>query len=230
MRLPRRPVMPVVVLPLFLLAALFSSSPFSASQSAGSRRAAPPTGPEGALPMPPDRADDSYAIYTQLMPGDEFARMAPDQNLHWAIAEITVNEQDRNPAIAPQTQLKPPPENPRGFREAVEDFETNKDLRIELTKPPFHLDHDFSLLTPQQVAELRAAKSAPQITSQAQAQWTGYPGITYFSEVYFDSRHRAALVYMNDWCAHLCSSGTWVYLEKHGGQWVRRSGIVVPGA
>jgi hypothetical protein len=48
--------------------------------------------------------------------------------------------------------------------------------------------------------------------------------------VYFDTKHAAALVYMNDWCAHLCSAGTWVYLEKHGGHWVRRSGVVSGGA
>lgn len=214
-----------VVVPLFLMGAL------AAGPQAKSNRRAPvaATGPEGAVPMPDDRADDSYAIYSQLMPGDSFARMAPEMNAHWAIAEITVNENDRNPAIAPQTQLKPPPENPRGFEEAVQDYEAHKGLRIQLTKPPFHVDHDFSLLSPQQVDALRAAKSGPQVSSQAQARWAGYPGITFFSEVYFDSRHRAALVYMNNWCAHLCASGTWIYLEKHGGNWVRRSGVVAPG-
>lgn len=205
-----------VVVPLFLMGALVA-----VSQAKPNRRPSiAATGPQGAVPMPADRSDDSYAIYSELMPGDSFARMSPEMNAHWAIAEITVNEDDRNPAIAPQTQLKPPPENPRGFDEAVEDYEANKNFRIQLTKPPFHLDHDFSLLTPQQVVAIRSAGNA---------QSAGYPGITFFSEVYFDTGHRAALVYMNDWCAHLCASGTWVYLEKHGGNWVRRSGVVVPG-
>jgi len=224
MRLLVRPVMPVVVLALFLMGAVLAGA-----QANPNRRATAPAGPEGAIPMPADRADDSYAIYSELMPGESFSRMAPELNAHWAIAEITVNEDDRNPAVAPQTQLKPPPENPRGFQEAVQDYETNKSVRIELTRQPFHLDHDFSLLSPGQVAALRAAKAAADATSQAQAEWAGYPGITFFSEVYFDARHRAALVYMNDWCAHLCAAGTWVYLEKHEGHWVRRSGIVVPG-
>jgi hypothetical protein len=225
MRLPIRPLISILVLSLFL-----SGAPVASPQTMSNRKAPVRTGPGGAIPMPPDRADDSYAIYSELMPGEAFARMAPELNAHWAIAEDTINEDDRNPAIAPQTQLKPPPENPRGFEEAVADYEANKDFRIQLTKPPFHLDHDFSLLPPQQVAALRAAKSAPQVTSQAQAQWAGYPGITFFSEVYFDAKHRAALVYMNDWCSQLCAAGTWVYLEKQGGHWVRRSGVVVPGA
>lgn len=223
MRLPVRPVVPAVVLSLFLLALI------AAPQTVSQRTPSVLVGPEGAIPMPPDRADDSYAIYSELMPGDAFARMAPELNAHWAIAEITVNEDDRNPAIAPQTQLKPPPENPRGFEEAVQDYEANKNFRVQLKKPPFHLDHDVSLLSPQQVVALRAARGGPQVSSQAQAQWAGYPGITFFSEVYFDAKHRAALVYMNDWCAHLCSAGTWIYLEKQGGHWVRRSGVVVPG-
>jgi hypothetical protein len=103
-------------------------------------------------------------------------------------------------------------------------------VRVQLTKDPFQLSHAFSLLRPDEVAALRASRTAAQVSSETQSQWAGYAGVTFFSEVYFDSKHRAALVYMNDWCAHLCSTGSWVYLEKHSGQWVRRSGVTVPGA
>jgi hypothetical protein len=192
----------------------------------------PPAGysEQGAVPMPADRADDSYAIYSMLMPGQEFAGMAPEQTSQWAIASITINDGDRNPAIPPQGQLKAPPENLAGFQEAVLDYATNRYVRIALTKDPFRLNHPFSLLRPDEVASLRSSRTAAQVSSEAQSQWSGFPGITFFSEVYFDSRHQAALVFMNDWCAHLCSSGSWIYLEKRGGQWVRRSGIVTGGA
>ncbi len=171
--------------------------------------------------MPDDRAGDSYAIYSLLMPGEAIAQMPADQTGHWAIASVTVNTDDRNPAIPPQGQLKPPPDHEQEFREALLDYQTNQYVRVQLRQRAFHISHDFSLLSPDQVSALRAA---------GQAQGSGYPGVTFFSEVYFDAKHDAALVYINDWCAHLCASGTWVYLEKHGGQWVRRSGIVVPGA
>jgi hypothetical protein len=202
-------------------------------QTANSRRAPAPStrySDQGAIPMPDDRADDSYAIYSKLMPAEEFARMAPELNARWAIAAITVNERDRNPAVPPQGELKPPPENPRGFQEAVEDYAANRNVRVQLTKDPFQLSHAFSLLRPDEVAALRASRTAAQVSSETQSQWAGYAGVTFFSEVYFDSKHQAALVYMNDWCAHLCSTGSWVYLEKHDGQWVRRSGVTVPGA
>lgn len=184
----------------------------------------------GAIPMPPDRAADSYAIYSMLMPGEPFTQMPPEQRTRWAIADVTVNINDMNPAISPQGQLKPPPDNPRGFEEAVGDFETNKYVRVELEKSEFQITHPFDLLSAEQIDHLRAAKSAAAAASETQTQWNGVPGITYFSEVYFDTKHRAALVYMDNWCANLCAAGSWVYLEKHGGQWVRRSGIVVPGA
>jgi hypothetical protein len=216
--------MPVLVLPLVIAA-----SP----QTANNRRPpAPPAhyGEQGSIPMPADRADDSYAIYSRLMPGDIFASMAPDQTSQWAIAAITINDSDRNPAVPPLGQLKPPPENPRGFQEAVSDYQFNRYVRVQLTKDAFQLSHPFSVLRPDDVAALRASKTAAEVSSETQSQWASYPGVTFFSEVYFDTKHQAALVYMNDWCAHLCAAGSWVYLEKHGGQWVRRSGVTVPGA
>lgn len=214
-----------------ILSAFWAAAP-AGPQTANNRR--PPAPParyseQGAIPMPEDRADDSYAIYSKLMPGEEFASMSPEQNTRWAIAEITINETDRNPAVPPLGQLKPPPENPRGFQEAVADYQTNKYVRVHLMNDAFHLSHPFSLLSPDDVAAFRGSKTAAQVSSETQSQWAGYPGVTLFSEVYFDSRHQAALVFMNDWCAHLCSAGSWVYLEKHGGQWVRRSGVTVPG-
>ncbi|HVT99158.1 MAG TPA: hypothetical protein VHE33_16755 [Acidobacteriaceae bacterium] len=162
--------------------------------------------------MPADRAEDSYAIYSLLMPGKTLASLASEQGASWAIAAVTISEGQRSPQVPPQGQLKPPPGNTKGFDEAVSDYEANKYSRVQLDKNDFHLDHPFALVNPD------TAKSA------------GYPGVTYFSEVYFDSRHRAALVYMYEWCADLCAAGSWVYLEKRGGRWQRQSGIVAPGA
>lgn len=184
----------------------------SAGQQQQTHHPSSSSAPGAIIPMPPDRAEDSYAIYSLLMPGQTLASLPAAQGAPWGVSEITVNDSDRSPRVPPQGQLKPPPENVNGFNEAVGDYESNRYTRVQLTKDGFRLTHPFALLNP------NTAKSA------------GYPGVTYFSEVYFDSKHEAALVYMNEWCANLCSSGTWVYLEKHGGSWVRRSGVVVPGA
>jgi hypothetical protein len=76
-----------------------------------------------------------------------------------------------------------------------------------------------------QVNEFRGARTDVDADSDVKAKYAGYPGITFFSQVFFNAAQTAALVYMNNWCANLCAAGQWVYLEKHGGQWVRRSGI-----
>ena len=177
----------------------------------------------GAIPMPPDRAADSYAIYSTLMPGAPFDSMS-GQSQRWAIADTTINISDMNPAVPPEGQLKPPDDHPKRFHEAVRDFETRKYQRLQLTQQ-LQLAQPYDLLNADQVAELRRAKTAVDAGSELQAKYAGYPGVTFFSQVFFNAGHTAALVYMNNWCANLCQQGQWVYLEKHGGSWVRRSGI-----
>jgi hypothetical protein len=167
---------------------------------------------------------DTYAIYSLLMPGVPFASMSPEQAQHFAIAGTTVNINDMNPAIPPDGQLQPPPNNQEAFLEAVQDFHTRQYERIQL-EHRLHTDRPYTLLAPGDVAELRTTLAGIDPGSQLQEKWAGYPGITYFSEVYFNTARTAALVYMNNFCANLCANGQWIYLEKNGDQWVRRSGL-----
>lgn len=173
-----------------------------------------------------DRAANSYAIYSLLMPGVPFSSMSPDQAAHWAIADTTVSITQMNPRIAPDSELQPPPDNAQGFHEAVQDFRTRRYERVLLERH-FHLDRDYKLVTAGDVAELRNTLAGIDPGSQLKDKWAGYPGITFFSEVYFDSKQAAALVYMNNFCANLCANGQWIYLERQGKQWVRRSGLNV---
>jgi hypothetical protein len=181
-------------------------------------------------PIPAKRAADTYAIYSMLMPGQPFSSMSPSQTTRWAIAESTVNISDMNPSVPPDGQLTPPPDNPEGFKEALEDYESRKYERFRLESKRFQLSHSFSMLDDEQVSELRQARSSTTASSELKSQYAGYPGVTFFSAVYYNHPRTAALVFMNNWCANLCAAGQWVYLEKKGGQWVRRSGISHGGA
>jgi hypothetical protein len=181
-------------------------------------------GSSTGIPMPPDRVADSYAIYSMLIPSQPFSNMSQDQIQGWAIADTTLSVADMNPAVPPQGQLKPPPDNPKGFLEADRDYHAHRNQRVQLTQQ-FNLNKPYILLTHDQVHKFRTMRSSVNPDSSLQSQYAAYPGITSFSEVYFDSTHSAALVYMYNWCANLCSNGTWIYLEKHNGQWVRRSGV-----
>lgn len=171
-----------------------------------------------------DRAADSYAIYSLLMPGVPFDSMSPQQASRLAIAATTVNIEDMNPAIPPEGQLQPPPNNEKAFREAVQDFHTRRYERAQL-EHQLKIDRPYTLLSADDAAELRSTLAGIDPGSQLQDKWAGYPGITYFSEVYFNTTRNAALVYMNNFCANLCANGQWIYLEKQNNQWVRRSGL-----
>jgi hypothetical protein len=181
-------------------------------------------GDSSIVPMPAERAPDSYAIYAVLMPGEPFKSLPPEQARAWAIADTTVSIADMNPAVPPDGQLQPPPDNVTAFREALHDYQVRRYEHVQLTRN-FTLDRDYQLLTSDQVSEFRRSRASADANSQLQDKYAGIPGVTFFSQVFFNAGQTAALVYMNNWCANLCSAGQWVYLEKHGGQWVRRSGI-----
>jgi hypothetical protein len=177
------------------------------------------------------RQQDVYAIYSMLMPGAVLANLGASQNQRWAIADTTVNAADINPALAPEAALKPPGDHPRRFHDAVVDYEQRRNER-QTVLHAFHLDRPYTLLTPSDVQEFRTARTSVAASDADQQKYSGYPGINYFSDVYFNPPRSAALVYMVAWCTNLCGQGEWVYLEKQNSQWVRRSGqsSIVSGA
>jgi hypothetical protein len=157
-----------------------------------------------------DNAADTYAIYSLLLHDDPYPGL-PQKQGPLAIADTTINITDMNPAIPPDGQLQPPKNNPDAFREAVQDFQARRFERLQL-RHNFHLDVDYTLLNPGDVAAYKSTQS-------------GYPAVNFFSEVYFNSKQTAALVYRSVFCGRLCANGQWIYLEKQGSQWVRRSGL-----
>jgi hypothetical protein len=169
-----------------------------------------------------DRLPDSYLIYAMLMPGQLFEDMGSGESQAWAISGTTVNEDDMDPKLAPEATLQPPDDNPRGFKEAVNDYNQRKKERLVLTHR-LKLSRPYVLLTPSDVAQFKESRSVNS-DSELQSTYGDYVGITFFSEVYFNTAQTSALVYILDWCGNLCSQAEWIYLEKRDGVWVRRSG------
>ncbi len=174
-------------------------------------------------PPPPDRAADAYAIYAVLLPGDTFAHLPPEQTQHWAIAATTLNANDVSPRLEPRAALKAPPSNAAAFNQAVADYQLHRLERWQL-EPRFPVQHSYTLMDANQVAAFKQARSSPVGPSGLTPAFAGYPGINFFSAVYFNAEHTAALVYETQWCGHLCAAGEWVYLEKRSGAWTKRSG------
>jgi hypothetical protein len=110
------------------------------------------------------------------MPGQVFTDM--DSGGPWAIADSTVNEDDVNPKLAPEAFLQPPPDNPRGFREAVNDYNQRKKERMPLTRR-FNLSRSYVLLLPDDVAQFKASRTSPNSPSDQQSTYGQYLGITF---------------------------------------------------
>jgi hypothetical protein len=179
--------------------------------------------PAAHTPVVPDRLPDSYLIYSLLMPGQVFSDMDSGQNQPWAISDTTVNEDDIAPKLAPEATLQPPSDNIRGFREAVSDYNQRKKERLVL-KRQLKLNRAYVLLSSGDTAQFKASRTSLNANSSSQTAFADYLGITYFSEVYFNTAQTSALVYILDWCGNLCSQAEWVYLEKQDGVWILRSG------
>src|SRR3984957_17421451 len=138
----------------FFLAVAIATTP-----AAGQNKPAAPTASTDRLP-------DTYAIYSMIMPGQVFKDMDSGQNPAWAISATTVNEDDMDPNLAPEATLQPPTDNPRGFQEAVSDYNQRKKERMVLKPPPrLNLLRPYVLLAPADVARFKAARTSPGSSS-----------------------------------------------------------------
>src|SRR6202000_895007 len=146
--------------------------------------------------IPTDRSADTYQIYSMLMPGQVFTDM--DSGQPWAISDTTVNWDDLDPKLAPDATLQAPPDNARAFKEALNDYYQRREERFTLLRRHFQLSRPYVLLKADDAAQLRAAKSSIDADSDVQSTYRDYLGITYFSEVYFNTQQTAALVYILD--------------------------------
>ncbi|HEY0308387.1 MAG TPA: hypothetical protein VGB94_09510 [Acidobacteriaceae bacterium] len=210
-----------------------ASTPESGSRSnAGSARntpaANPPLGhpiPLPPIPMSPDRADDSYAIYSLLMPGSYLLNLGPEHNQAWLVADATITRgypSDRVPSA--RRCIQPPTDRTQDFRAVFEDFDKHAMESIQLDRN-FQVQIPYRLLSEKERNSFSITRSAsgPAPDAATADAFRGAPGITYFSQVYFNLGNTLALVYMQEWCGPKCGQGQWIALEKVTGGWVRRN-------
>ncbi len=191
--------------------------------------------PLPAIPMPPDRADDSYRIYTMLMPVGELGRPGWPRDL-WLLSDTTLSlvaaDRDCLPQevngsedpMNPHFAVHPPADRVPDFNELLEDFDKRCHERIQLTQDSFPNTMPLRLLTEEEQDEFvstRWDQNAGAYGDQIAAKYKGAPGISSFSQVYFNSHHTLAMVYATGWCGGLCVQSFWDVLEFRDGQWKR---------
>lgn len=193
------------------------------------------------IPMPQDRAADSYRIYSVLLPVGVLADPGWPRDL-WLLSDTTVSivpaDQscmtdnagglDMNPHVA----IEAPADRQADFTELLQDFDARCHERIHLTADSFHLVVPLRLLNQAEQDEFIQSRFDPNAGAEGDAltaHYKGAPGLSRFSQVYFNAHHTVAMVYANDWCGGLCAQSYWQVVGIEDGVWKRlnwRSAIV----
>lgn len=193
---------------------------------------APGPSPEPA-PMPPDRAADSYAIYSSLMPIGETGNKDWPSTL-WIVRNATVTivppERPCNPPsppapgdfqnpMNPHLAVHPPASRQKDFAEILADFDAHCHDILALDQTLFQTATPVHLLTPAEQQQFRDYRSTRTPSPDLAGRFSGAPALYGFSEVYFNRNHTVALVYATHWCGGLCGQGIWSAFELQHGKW-----------
>ena len=195
-----------------------------------------------AVPMPQDRAADSYRIYSVLMPVGALGNPGWPRQL-WLLADTTLSlvptdqpclthetgDIDMNPHVA----IDAPVDRKQEFAEMLEDFDLRCHERIQLTTESFNLVVPLKLISQTEQDEFVRKRFDPNAGDDGDvltARYKGAPGLSRFTEVYFNAHHTLAMVYANAWCGGLCVQSYWQVLELKDGSWQKlpwRSTVVM---
>jgi len=204
---------------------------------------AKPAEPLLAVPMPPDRTDDSYHLYGMLLPLGETARWPHDLYL---VQDTTVTlipsdkpcwqppaagaSPSHDSAMNPHVAIHPPPENGQDLVEILDDFDQHCHDRLTLDPDPnvWKLAVPIHLLNPTEQAEFRATHG--RVDSAVADKYKGASALYAFSEVYFNAHHSVAIVYATHWCGRECGQGFWIaFTLDNTGVWKRQANWSGPG-
>jgi hypothetical protein len=174
------------------------------------------------MPMPGDRAEDSYAIYSQLLKRGpiEWRNASRKQ---WLIEETTnaiplddachpapeVNAMGMNPHDA----VKAPEDRQVEWNEVLTDYDQHCHDVIQLNLASFKTELPVRLLNAEDKESFVKDPGRPP------AEFADGAGLHRFTEVFFNANHTLALVEQGMWCGSLCGNWMWVVLERRKGRW-----------
>lgn len=190
-------------------------------QDAGKQRFSQP------MPMPEDRADDSYSIYSQLLKNGPI-EWRDAKRTQWLI-EDTTNAIPLNitchPASAADSMMNPydavkaPKDRQAQWNEVLADYDQHCHDVIQLDQDRFRAELPVRLLN----ADDRRSFMKDPI--RPPAEFADGAGLHRFSEVFFNANHTLVLVEEGMWCGTLCGNWTWVVLERREGRWAMLSWV-----
>jgi hypothetical protein len=189
------------------------------------------TEPLAPITMPSDRVADSYRIYSVLMPVDELGGKGWPHELYLledtTVALVKPDEACRQEvqdsglsAMNPHNALTAPESRAQDLAELLEDFDKHCHERVKLTADGFKLQVPLRLLNEDEQEEFIRTRFGATKDVKAEEKYRGAPGLSSFSQVYFNAHHTVAMVYASGWCGGTCAQAFWVVFEKDSmGQW-----------
>jgi len=214
---------------LFLALALSSIGILSQS-SQPAQKAAPPAPLPTPISMPPDRAADSYQIYSQLLEHGQIEGTTWDRTF-WLVEEATTSERpdvpcfpdgqkSNNFGMNPHSAIQAPSDRAKDLKALLDDYDLHCHERIQLKRDSFQVQLPIRLADDDTKKNFFATHLGPtQPGPKLKAEFEGAAGIHSFSEVYFTPNHDLAMVSTGVWCGGLCGEWRWVVLERNGGRW-----------
>lgn len=179
-----------------------------------------------AEPMPPDRADDSYAIYSLLLTSGPI-EWRDARRKQWLLEATTQAEplgSECHPmggytSMDPHYAVQPPAERKSELHELLEDFDRHCHDVLQLEAGRFHLALPVRLLDRAMQETYRREQPDWRPDGHAPPELTNGAGLHRFTQVYFNAHHTMAMVQQGMFCGGLCGNWTWVVLERRDGAW-----------
>jgi hypothetical protein len=174
------------------------------------------------MPMPEDRAQDSYAIYSQLLKSGpiEWRNVSRKQWLIEATTNAIPLEVACHPAsginsveMNPHNAVEAPKDRQTEWNEVLTDYDRHCHDVIQLDLESFRTELPVRLLNGEDKQGFMKDPERPP------AEFADGAGLHRFTEVFFNANHTLALVEQGMWCGSLCGNWTWVVLERRDGRW-----------
>lgn len=175
-----------------------------------------------AMPMPGDRAEDSYAIYSQLLKGGPY-KWGNGYTKQWLVEGTTnaiplgaaCNPAPEDPPMemSPREAVKAPEDRQGEWNEVLADFDRHCHDVIQLEQKGFKTELPVHLLNAEDMRRYRHEAAKPT------AEFADAAGLHRFTEVFFNTNHTLALVEADMRCGSLCGHTSWVVLERREGRW-----------
>jgi hypothetical protein len=177
------------------------------------------------MPMPGDRAEESYTIYSQLLKSGPI-EWRDAKRTQWLVEDATNATPLELPCtptseagattMNPHEAVEAPVDRQAEWDEILADYDQHCHDVIELDPYSFKTELPVRLLNTEEKDRFMGSMES-QI--QPPSEFANGAGLHRFTEVFFNANHTLALVEEGMWCGGSCGNWTWVALERKDDRW-----------